>query len=98
MCDVMDVSRSGYYAWRKRPARQLEMADAEFVVHIKRIFYESRKTYGYESIWHVLQDEGIACGKHLVRRLMRQENLVPKQAKRYKPMTECNPDHQAAPN
>ncbi|NCF66813.1 MAG: IS3 family transposase, partial [Chloroflexi bacterium] len=30
-----------------------------------------RETYGYESIWRILQDEGIPCGKHRVRRLMR---------------------------
>jgi transposase InsO family protein len=57
-----------------------------------------RETYGYESIWRILQDEGIPCGKHRVRRLMRQEGLVVKQTKRYKRTTKANPDHQPAPN
>lgn len=98
MCEVLDVSRGGYYAWRSRPASAREMADAEYAVAIRRIFEESRQTYGYESIWRALQAEGISCGKHRVRRLMRQEGLVVKQVKRYKRTTKANPDHQPAPN
>ena len=98
MCDVLDVSRSGYYAWRTRPASEREMADAEYTKEIKRVFDNSRETYGYESIWRILQDEGIPCGKHRVRRLMRQEGLVVKQTKSYKRTTIANPTHQPAPN
>jgi putative transposase len=98
MCGVLNVSRSGYYDWRNRSASQREMADAEYIEQIKQIFDDSRQTYGYESIWHKLQDNGIACGKHRTRRLMRQEGLVVKQTKRYKRTTKANPDHQPAPN
>jgi putative transposase len=98
MCEVLNVSRSGYYDWRTRPASQREMADMEYIKEIRRIFDDSRQTYGYESIWRVLQAEGIACGKHRARRLMRQEGLVVKQMKRYKRTTKANPDHQPAPN
>jgi transposase InsO family protein len=98
MCEVLNVSRSGYYAWRSRSASQREMADAEYTKQIKQIFNDSRQTYGYESIWHKLQDDGIPCGKHRVRRLMHQEGLVVKQMKRYKRTTKANPDHQPAPN
>lgn len=98
MCDVLDVSRSGYYAWRTRPASQREMADAEFTKEIERLFDESRQTYGYESIWRILQNEGIVCGKHRVRRLLRQAGLVAKQPTRYKQTTKANPDHQPAEN
>lgn len=98
MCEVLNVSRSGYYAWRSRSASQREMADAEYTKQIKQIFNDSRQTYGYESIWHKLKDDGIPCGKHRVRRLMRQEGLVVKQMKRYKRTTKANPEHQPAPN
>jgi transposase InsO family protein len=98
MCDVLNVSRSGYYAWRKREPSQREMADREFLVLIKQIHAKSRQTYGYESIWRELQKRGVACGKHRVRRLMAQAGLVAKQTKRYKRTTRVNPDHQAAPN
>jgi putative transposase len=98
MCEVLNISRSGYYDWRNRSASQREMADAEYIEQIKQIFDDSRQTYGYESIWYKLQDNGIACGKHRTRRLMRQEGLVVKQTKRYKRTTKANPDHQPAPN
>ena len=98
MCDVLDVSRSGYYTWRTRPVSKREMADAEYMKKIKQIFDDSHQTYGYERIWHELRDDGIPCGKHRVRRLMGQEGLVVKQTKRYKRTTKANPDHQPAPN
>ena len=98
MCEVLDISRSGYYAWRTRATSQREMADAEYIKEIRRIFNDSHETYGYESIWRVMQDAGTPCGKHRVRRLMRQEGLVVKQTKRYKRTTKANPDHQPAPN
>ena len=98
MCEVLDVSRSGYYTWRTRPASQREMADAVYMEQIKQFFEDSHQTYGYERIWHDLQVSGILCGKHRVRRLMRQQGLVAKQTKRYKRTTKANPDHQLAPN
>jgi len=98
MCDVLNVSRSGYYNWRNRSASQREMADAEFIELIKQLFDDSRQTYGYESIWRKLQDASVPCGKHRTRRLMRQEGLVVKQTKRYKRTTKANPDHRPAPN
>jgi len=98
MCDVLDVSRSGYYAWRTRPASQRKMADNQHIQEIRRVFATSRQTYGYESIWRILSAEHKPCGKHRVRRLMRQEGLVVKQTKRYRCTTKANPEHQPAAN
>jgi hypothetical protein len=98
MCEVLDVSRSGFYTWRTRPASQREMADAVYMEQIKQFFEDSHQTYGYERIWHDLQVSGILCGKHRVRRLMRQQGLLAKQTKRYKRTTKANPDHQLALN
>ena len=98
MCEVLDVSRSGYYTWRTRPASQREMADEVYMEQIKQFYDDSHQTYGYERIWHDLQVSGILCGKHRVRRLMREQGLVAKQTKRYKRTTKANPDHQLAPN
>jgi transposase InsO family protein len=74
------------------------MADVEYAKEIRRIFEESRQTYGYESIWRALQADGVTCGKHRTRRLMHQEGLIVKQVKRYKRTTKANPSHQPAPN
>lgn len=98
MCQVLDVSRSGYYAWRSRPASQREMADGAYLEQIKRVFADSSETYGYERIWQEFRAEGLCCGKHRVRRLMRQGGLVVKQTKQYQRTTKANPDHRPAPN
>ena len=98
MCHILQVSRSGYYAWRRRQPSQREMADREFVKQIKKIHAASRATYGYERVWIELQARGIPCGKHRVRRLMKQNRIAVKQTKRYKRTTRANPDHQPAPN
>jgi transposase InsO family protein len=98
MCEVLDVSRSGYYAWRSRSASQREMADKRYLAQIKQIHHESRQAYGYERIWLALQAQAVDCGKHRVRRLMRQEGLIAKQTKRYKRTTKANPEHRPAPN
>ena len=84
MCEVVDVSRSGYPYWRSRSASREERADTQFTKEIRRIFKESRQTYGYERNWRALQAEGTPGGKHRVRRLMRQEGFVVKQVKRCK--------------
>jgi transposase InsO family protein len=74
------------------------MADADDIKTIKRIFEESRQTYGYESIWHVWPTGERMCGKHRIRRLMRQTGLVVRQRQRYKRTTKANPAHRPAPN
>ena len=98
MCEVLDVSRSGYYTWRSRPASVREMADKRYLAKIKQIHNETKQRYGYERIWLALQQQAIDCGKHRVRRLMRQEGLVAIQTKRYKRTTKANPEHRPAPN
>jgi putative transposase len=46
MCEVLKVSRSGYYAWRTRPASEREMANQEILREIRTVHRESDQTYG----------------------------------------------------
>ena len=46
MCQALEVSRSGYYAWRKRPVSQREQANEVLLEQIKEVHGESRQTYG----------------------------------------------------
>lgn len=61
LCRVLGVSRSGYYAWRTRPASQLSQADCILVGHIQAIHTHSRKTYGSPCIHAELQEHGVRC-------------------------------------
>jgi len=46
MCRILEVTRSGYYKWRKQPLSAREMADLILLKHIRDIFEQSRETYG----------------------------------------------------
>ncbi len=58
MCRVLDVSESGYYAWRKRPICRRKREDAQLVTHIQRVFVARRGVYGSPRIHADLKDEG----------------------------------------
>jgi transposase InsO family protein len=87
MCRVLAVSRSGYYAWRKRPTSARKMADQELSQQIKEIHQQSRQTYGSPCIQAELAENGVNCGQKRVARLMRQEELWAKQSRKFRVTT-----------
>jgi transposase InsO family protein len=87
MCRVLAVSRSGYYAWRKRPTSSRKMADQELKQQIKVIHQQSRQTYGSPRIQAELVENGVTCGAKRVARLMRDEELWAKQSRKFRVST-----------
>jgi len=75
LCRLLDVHPSGYYAWRKAPRSAREIEDERLTGLIKQFWLESGGIYGYRKIHRDLRDIGERCGKHRVRRLMRQAGL-----------------------
>lgn len=75
LCDWLDVSRSGYYAWRKRPESSRAKDDRALTQKIRRIHADSRGIYGSPRVYRALKRQGTAVGKKRVERLMRAENL-----------------------
>ena len=75
MCRVLDVSPSGYYAWRKREVSAREADDARLCASIRRAHSASRGTYGRPRIHADLVDEGWRVGGKRVARLMRAEGV-----------------------
>ena len=98
MCNVLEVSSSGYYAWRGRPESRRSREDRELKAVIRSIFEESRQTYGSPRILDELRDQGIRCGRKRVVRLMKEDQMVPKKARRFRRTTVAAPDHTKAPN
>ena len=98
MCKDFNVSPSGYYAWRKRPASAREMANQELVKKIEIVYNDSYETYGSPRIHRELQAQGVACSDNRVARLMRLRGLRAKQTRRYKVTTKRNKAHPVAPN
>lgn len=98
MCNVLEVSSSGYYAWRGRPESRRSREDCELKKKIRSIFNQSRQTYGSPRILDEFRDQGIACGRKRIARLMKEDHLVPKKARRFRRTTIAQPDHKKAPN
>ncbi len=76
MCRLLEVSTSGYYAWRRRAASQRARADAALLGRIREIHAVSRRTYGAPRIHAELAAEGTAVGRKRIARLMRGANLA----------------------
>jgi transposase InsO family protein len=98
MYKVLDVSRSGYYAWCKRPFSAREMANRELYKKIEAVYNESHGTYGSPRIYRQLKRQGVACSENRVARLMRLRSLRAKQTKHYKATTKRHKSHPVAPN
>ena len=99
MCRALDVSESGYYAWKERPASEHEREDARIAAEIQQIFHTSRQTYGSPRIHAELAKRGINCGRKRVVRLMQALGLSALPKKSRKPqMTKSNPSARFAPN
>ena len=84
LCRKLGVSRGGYYAWRDREASQRKMDDRRLLAEILPIFRASRETYGYPRVHAALKARHIVCGRHRVARLMRENSLQAKMARRFK--------------
>ena len=76
LCDVLDVSRSGFHAWLNRPTSPHEIHDAKLVTAIETSFKASDRTYGARRVWCDVLEEGLACGLHRIERLMRINALL----------------------
>ena len=76
MCRVLEVSPSGYYAWRARPQSVRARANEVLLERIRAIHAVSDETYGVPRIHAELQDEGERVGRHRISRLMRGSGLV----------------------
>ena len=97
MCELLHVSRSGYYAWRKQPVSQREMANQQLLERIQAVYAAHRGRYGSPRIYDELKDE-IPCSLNRVARLMRAHGLKARRVRRYKVTTRRNEQHESAPN
>jgi putative transposase len=98
LCQVLDVSASGYYAAQKRQPSQRERENRRLLVHIRLAHRASRETYGYRRMTHELRSQGVSCGRHRVARLMRQAGLRVKARHPYKVTTRSHPRLPVADN
>lgn len=84
MCDALGVSRSGYYAWRDRPASARAARRVRLAVEVKAAHAASRGTYGSPRVHAELAAAGVACCENTVARVMREEGVRSKAHRRFR--------------
>lgn len=87
VCDLLEVSRSGFYAWRFKEESQRDGRDRELVPVIQEVFWHHRRRYGARRIAVELSSRGIACGVARVARLLKTQGLKAIQPKSFQPRT-----------
>ena len=98
LCNVLDVSRAGFYAWKKRGVSQRRIDDAMLAVEITKIHEESDKTYGSPRVHVALEKRSHRVSRKRVARIMRQRNLAGKRRRRFCITTTCDKTLPTAPN
>ena len=98
MCRVLDVSESGFYAWRKRPVSQRKREDAQLIEKIQQGFHAHHGRYGSPRLQVELREQGISCSRKRVARLMRETGISAKRRRRRVITTNRDASHPVAPN
>ena len=88
LCEVMKVSRRGYYDWLNRPESRRSAENRELLKAIKVLFYQHREVYGAPRIHEALKQRGYRCGLNRVARLMKVNELIPKTIKKFRITTD----------
>jgi putative transposase len=74
-CAVLEVSRSGFYAWMTRPECPRAKRRDELVAKIRALHADSRETYGSPRVFQALKASGVACCENTVAKLMKAKSL-----------------------
>lgn len=87
MCALFEVSRSGFYQWLNRPGSQRARDDFALMILIKKIFHESRGTYGTPRILAELKSRGYRIGKKRLERLKRILGIFGRKYRKFRVLT-----------
>jgi len=98
MCRQLDVSSSGYYAWKHRKPSRRARDDEVLVQKIKQVHKESRGTYGSPRVLDDLKEDGFEVGRRRVARLMKENGITGTPPKPFKRTTDSKHDLAIADN
>jgi len=99
MCRVLNLSRSGYYAWHGRPrVSEREMANGQLLGQIRQVHASSRETYGSPRVHRQLGRDGVHVGVNRVARLMRRGDIRGRIRRRFRATTNSKHPFPIAPN
>jgi transposase InsO family protein len=98
MCKLLNVSRSGYHSWVKRPESRRSQENRALEAKIRVLHATSHGIYGAPKIHRDLVDDGIRCGKNRVARIMRKAGIRSRTKKKFKATTNSKHNFPVAPN
>ena len=98
MCRVLEVTRSGFYAWREREPSARAREDQRLRIEVRVIHSEARGCYGSPRVHAELQARGERVSRKRVARLMRQQDLRGKKRRRHRVTTNSEHTYPVAPN
>jgi putative transposase len=87
VCAALEISRSGFYAWRSAAESWRDQVDRELTPEVIDIFWHHRRRYGARRIAMTLAQRGMACGVARVARLLKNQGLHAIQRKSFAPRT-----------
>lgn len=98
LCEALQVSRSGFYAWHGRPESPRAQQNRDLLAHMQTLHQQTREAYGARKMWHLLKQEGYACGRHRVARLRRLAGIVARRRRRFVRTIQARPEKISLPN
>lgn len=99
MSKIMNISRSGFYKWRKSGLSKRKKDDAMFLEIIRPLFHKFKKRYGSPRIFREMQGLGYRLGQKRVERIMCENKLFSTYRKRRNPKTtDSGHDNPISPN
>jgi transposase InsO family protein len=90
LCNVLEVSRSGFYAWTERVPSARSLEDAKLRVHVAAAYELGRGNYGAPRIHRELRAAGLHVSRKRVVRLMGELGLKARRKRRFKATTDSN--------
>ena len=95
----MNVSHGAYYNFAKGQTYQISLNRHLLLKEVKAIFDFHKRRYGSLRIWDTMKDKGYTIGLYKVKSLMKEQNLIAIQPKRFVPRTtQSNPNLRRSPN
>lgn len=85
MCEYLDVTPAGYYAWRQRPQSQRRLYNEKLLKEIRKIHHQYNETYGSPRMTVELNKRGFICCENTVAKIMRLNGIYARMERRYKP-------------
>jgi putative transposase len=98
ICRVLGVTKSGFYAWVKRPKPARAKRDAQLAASVAAVHQRSRCTYGSPRVHRELKARGVRVSKKRIERLMRENGIQGRSKRRFKRTTDSKHGGPIAPN